>query len=160
MNVVIERKLPFEQNYNTISTINFTGDFTAGNFTYSDDLTALTSGINIQYRLKMNIAADTSFYLDSATVNYVQSCSLITEKITISPNPVTDQLHVLIARNNPVKASITIHSISGQKIYSNTIPVSGAQIINIPMKQVSRGVYIVTILLDDKKELVKKIMRD
>jgi serine protease AprX len=159
MNVVVERKLPADINYVAISTISFTGGFASGNFNYTDDLAALAGGIIIQYRLKMNIAADTSFYLDSATVNYGRSCSPVTEKITLSPNPVTDQLTVLIARNNPVKATVTIHSISGQKVYSNTQQVNGAQKIIIPMKQMSRGVYFVTVFLNNKKELVKKIIR-
>ena len=160
MNIVVERKLPSDINYAAISTLNFTGSFASGNFNYTDDLSALAGGIIIKYRLKMNIAADTSFYLDSATVNYDLSCSSVTEKITLSPNPVTDQLTVLIARNNPVKATVTIHSISGQKVYSNTRQVSGAQKIIIPMKQMSRGVYFVTVFLNDKKEVVKKIDQD
>jgi hypothetical protein len=79
MNVVIERKLPTDINYISLSTISFTGKFELANFSYTDDLTALPNGITIKYRLKMNIAADTSFYLDSATVNYTQSC-IVTER--------------------------------------------------------------------------------
>ncbi len=160
MNIVIERKLPTDVNYAAISTINFTGSFASGNFNYTDDLTALTGGIIIKYRLKMNIAADTSFYLDSASVNYGQPCNSVTEKIIFSPNPVTNQLTVLIARNNPVKATVNIHSMAGQKVYGNTQQVSGAQTITIPMKQMSRGVYFVTVFLNDKKVVVKKIVRE
>lgn len=160
MNIVVERKLPADLDYAAISTVNFTGSFATGNFTYTDDLTSFAGGIDVKYRLKMNIAADTSFYLDSATVNYAQSCNTVTEKITIGPNPVTDKLSVLIARNNAVKANITIHSISGQKIYSYEGQVSGAQTISIPMKQMSRGVYFVSVFLNGRKELVKAVVRE
>lgn len=160
MNVVIQRKLPLDTGFVAINTINFTGDFAPANFSYTDDLTALQPGIAIQYRLKMNIGADTSFYLDSATVNYIQSCSTVTEKIIVSPNPVTDQLHILIARNSSVKVMVVIHAMNGQKIYSSTTQVTGAQIINIPMKQVSRGMYFLTLYLDDRKELVRKFLRN
>jgi hypothetical protein len=160
MSIVVERKLPTDANYVGLTTLDFSGSFSAGNVTYTDDLTALTAGIDIKYRLKMSIASDTSFYLDSSTVHYNQSCNLVTEKISISPNPVTDKLTVLIARNNAVKATINIHNILGQKIYSSTQQVSGAQSIFIPLKQISRGVYFVTVYLNGKKEMVKKIVRD
>lgn len=68
------RKLPTDPNYITISTQTSTGAFAARNFSYNDDLTAVPNGL-IKYRLKMNIAADSSFYLDSATVNHSQNCS-------------------------------------------------------------------------------------
>ncbi|MEO5891052.1 MAG: S8/S53 family peptidase [Ferruginibacter sp.] len=161
MNVVVERKLPADINYTPIKTIDFTGAFTSGNFTYTDDLSSLSAGINIQYRLKMTIASDTSFYLDSTVVDYSRSCSgAVTDNISINPNPVTDQLTVSIARNIPVKATVTIHSLSGQKVYTNTRQVSGAQKIIIPMKQLSQGVYVVTVFLNDKKEVVRKIVRE
>ena len=44
------------------------------NFVYLDNLTAVPNGI-IKYRFRMNIAADTSFYLDSATFNHTQNCN-------------------------------------------------------------------------------------
>ena len=157
MNVVIERKLPTDVSYVSLSTINFTGKFELANFNYTDDLSTLPAITTIKYRLKMNLAADTSFYLDSATVNYTQACT-VAEKISITPNPVKDNLTVLIARNNPVNSTIIIHSISGQKVYQHSQQVSGAQTITIPMKQMSPGVYVVTVFLNDKKEVVKKII--
>ncbi|MBC7888649.1 MAG: S8 family serine peptidase [Ferruginibacter sp.] len=160
MNIVVERKLPTDINYVALTTIGFTGSFLSGDVNYTDDLTGLAAGITIKYRLKMTIAADTSFYLDSVTVNYGQSCNTVTENITIGPNPVTDNLIVLVARNTPVKATVIIHSIPGQIVYSTTQQVSGAQNIIIPMKQMSRGIYFVTVFLNDKKELVKKIVRN
>ncbi|MEP7109647.1 MAG: S8 family serine peptidase [Ferruginibacter sp.] len=160
MNITVERKLPTDISYVALSTIGFTGSFASGNFNYTDDLAALAGGVIIKYRLKMNIATDTSFYLDSANVNYGQACSSIPEKISFGANPITDKLTVLIARNNLVKATITIHSVSGQKVYSNTQQVSGAQTIIIPMKQMSRGVYYVTVFLDDKREIVRRIFRN
>ena len=160
MSVVIERKLPAEIDYKVLSTISFAGNFASGSSSFSDDLGLLNAGINIKYRLKMTISADTSFYLDSATVNYNLSCSAVTEKITVSPNPVTNQLTILVARNNPVKATVSIRNVSGQQVYSSTQQITGIQSIIIPMKQISSGVYFVTLFLDDKKEITKKIIRN
>lgn len=160
MSVVIERKLPTDVNYVEISTIPLTGNFAIGTLHYTDDLNGVFGGVDISYRLKMNIAADTSFYLDSAIVNYSRSCTTVTEKISMSPNPVTNQLFILIARNGSVRATVELHNVSGQKVYTTTQRVSGTQTITIPMKQISRGVYFVTIFLDGKKVTVKKIIRD
>jgi len=160
MSMVIERKLPTDINYVEISTIQFSGNFAAGTVNYTDELAGVSGGIDISYRLKMNIASDTSFYLDSATVNYRQACTSIIEKITISPNPVTERLSILIARNSIARATIIIHNGAGQKIYSKTQLVSGSQIVYIPMKQISRGIYFVSIYLNGKKVSIKKIIRD
>ena len=159
MSAVVERKLPADINYTPLSTITFTGSFAPGNFDYTDDLSTVAAG-TIKYRIKMNIGADTSFYLDSATVNYAQPCTGLTEKITISPNPVTEKLLVSITSNNIAKATVTLHSTAGQQVYTHTQMVSGQQTIAINMKQMSRGIYFVTVYLDGQKERVKKILRE
>ncbi|MEO6729574.1 MAG: S8 family serine peptidase [Ferruginibacter sp.] len=160
MNMVIERKLPTDNNYTSVSTTNFAGDFLAGTFNYTDDLSSLTIGTIVKYRLKMTIAADTSFYMDSVSLTYGQTCNLTTEKITISPNPVTDKLTVVIATTSAATAAIIIYSAAGQRMYTTTQQVSGSQTITIPMKQMSKGVYYVTVLINNKKTAVKKIIRN
>lgn len=76
----VERKLPGELNYNTINTISSTGGFKMNQLIFVDDLSMFsTSGIS--YRFKMNIAADTSFYLDSTTVNFIPKPNLGADKL-------------------------------------------------------------------------------
>ncbi len=309
ISIVLERKLPADINYTTVNTYTSTGTFAARNFSFTDDLrTFPTSGI--KYRFKMNIAADTTFYLDSVTVNFTpkpglgvdktisicgsgivdlttqynttglttnwtlggnpvsiptavtvsgvyqliastnsgcpdtalvnlsfsakpnlgadkaitkctdsivnltsiftttglttawtisgvpvatpasitaagvyqligingsgcsdtalvvitnnqQLCTtVLPEQIRISPNPVTDKLSVLIVRNTAIKADILIHNTAGQTVYSITNQQSaGGQTYSIPMKKMAGGIYFVTVKLNDKKEVVKKIMR-
>lgn len=70
ISVVVERKLPADINYTTVNTQNSTGAFAARNFSFTDDLRNFTAS-GIKYRIKMNISADTSFYLDSVTVNFI-----------------------------------------------------------------------------------------
>ena len=161
MVIIMERKLPAEADYKTISTQNFNSSFAKNNFTYSDDLTGLTTGIEIKYRIKMTIASDTSFYLDSAIVNYTQSCGNTSneEKIIISPNPATDHVAVFIARNNTVNAAIEIYSVSGQKIYSlQNQTMNGSKTFIIPVKKFSAGIYFVAVFINEKKVVTKKII--
>ena len=79
ISIVVERKLPADLNYTTVSTHNSTGAFLARSFTFTDDLRGFpTTGI--LYRFKMNIAADTSFYLDSMTINFTPRPNLGADK--------------------------------------------------------------------------------
>ena len=80
ISVVLERKLSTETNYTVINTQSSTGAFASRNFSYTDDLINVTNATSVSYRLKMNIATDTSFYLDSATVNFTPKPSLGTDK--------------------------------------------------------------------------------
>lgn len=156
MNIEIERKLPTDAAYKTISMFTPTNNFAATSFVIEDDLNDLQSDIAIKYRIKMSIAADTSFYLDSAAVNYTKSCR---ETISVMPNPVTDNLSVLIVRNISVNAAIEIYTVSGQKIYSLlNQTVSGTKKILIPTKHLSAGIYFVAIFIDNKKVTTKKII--
>lgn len=80
MTVVIERKLPSDTGYIPVSTQSFSGRFANRIFSYNDSLAEYTGGVNIRYRIKMNIGADTSFYTDSVTLFYSPQCSTITER--------------------------------------------------------------------------------
>lgn len=73
ISVVVERKLPTDINYLAINTQGLTGAFLSRNFTYIDDLTGVPTG-TVKYRFRMNISADTSFFLDSASVNHSINC--------------------------------------------------------------------------------------
>ncbi len=75
MQVVIERKLPSDNFYQPISSFSFSGHFQNRLFSYTDTLNNFTSGVSIDYRYKMVIGTDTSFYLDSTSLFYQQQCN-------------------------------------------------------------------------------------
>ena len=115
------------------------------------------------------IANSTAGCADTATVtvtNNQQLCPVnpppvpLPDQITISPNPVKDNLSVLVVRNVSVKVGIAIHNAAGQLVYSSTNQqIAGPATYSIPMKKMGGGIYFVTVRLNDKKEVVKKIMR-
>ncbi len=91
ISIVVERKLPADLNYSTVSTHSSTGAFLSRNFTFTDDLRSFpTTGI--KYRFKMNIAADTSFYLDSMTINFTPRPNLGVDKTVAACNGSTVNL--------------------------------------------------------------------
>ena len=160
MNVFVERKLPADIDYKVISSQHATADFVLTNFSYDDDLNIFKNNMAIQYRIKMAIGSDTTFYLDSATINYIPTCSIVNkEGIIISPNPVTDKLSVTITKNNTSTASIEVYSLNGQKVYYlNNQTVTGTQVFTIPMKHLNAGIYLISVFINDKKEYTKKVL--
>ena len=87
----VERKLPGQTSYTSISTQTSTGAFQSRNFTYSDDLRSFPA-TGIWYRFKMNIAADTTFYLDSILVNFTPRPNLGADKSATVCSPASVNL--------------------------------------------------------------------
>lgn len=149
-------------NLTTIfNTAGLTTVWTLGSNAVANPAAVSVAGV---YQL---IAANSFTCADTALVtitNNQQLCPVIPpplpEQITISPNPVKDNLSVLVVRTAAVKVGIVIHNSAGQLVYSSTIQQSaGANTYSIPMKKMGGGIYFVTVRLNDKKEVVKKIMR-
>ncbi len=146
------------------ATAGLTTNWTLGGNAVTNPASVSAAGI---YQL---IATNSFACADTALVtitNNQQLCPVIpppplplAEQITISPNPVKDNLSVLVVRSAAVKVGITIHNSVGQVVYSSTNQqVAGPNTYSIPMKKMSGGIYFVTVRLNDKKEKVKKIMR-
>jgi serine protease AprX len=85
---------------------------------------------------------------------------VITDKITISPNPVSDYIEVMVSKTVAAKIEIAVHNEAGQKIYGiiNQQP-AGKQVYTIPAKQLAGGIYYITVKTNGAKEIVKKIMK-
>lgn len=158
MHLIIERKLPSDAGYSEIKTETFTGSFAARNFSFTDDLNNFNGNLAISYRLKMVIGADTSFYLDSTTLNYA-GCGTATNEIRIGPNPVTDNLSVVLPGNGASRATLLLHDATGKLLYQLSQPVTGAATLQLPMKHLSRGFYFLSVYLDDKKQLTRTIKK-
>jgi len=168
MSFIVERKLSTDANYLPIDTVSVNSNFQQNNFTFTDSIPIAAPDNNVRYRIKMNIAADTSFYLDSTVLNYTTACDTIVapppvipeEKIVISPNPVTDNLQIQIVRNNPVTVSIEIYALNGQRVYSlSNQQLIGSNTFSIPMKNRSSGIYYVSVFINNRKEVTKEIIR-
>ena len=73
MQLEIQRKMPNESMYSTIGMLQSNEAYGAHDFVYNDTLRGINYG-QVQYRYTINIGTDTSYYLDSAVVNYLNSC--------------------------------------------------------------------------------------
>ncbi len=161
MVITVERKLPADTGFKAVSVQHSNAGFAANNFLYADDLSALPSGTSVNYRFKMDIAADTSFYLDSSTITLTASCihPVSNGGITIGPNPVSERVSVVIKRNSSLNAAIEMYSSNGQKVYglANQM-VTGSREFFIPVKKFNPGIYFISVYIDNKKAITKKII--
>ena len=74
INIFVERKLPAAPGYTVINQQGLSGAFALRSFTYIDDLTGVPTG-TVWYRFRMAIGADTTFFLDSASVSHSAGCA-------------------------------------------------------------------------------------
>ncbi|UAY51721.1 S8/S53 family peptidase [Ferruginibacter albus] len=159
MNVIVERKLSSDANYIAIGTLNKATSFTVNDFSFTDDLSGLPSQ-SISYRVKMTIAADTSFYLDSTVVTHLDTSAVVyTDSISIYPNPAVNDLKVFISQKNASNIQITVCNSAGQLIYTyNENQPKGSKIYTIPFQKLNSGVYFVTLYADNKKKITKQVI--
>ena len=159
MNIVVERKQSNQVGYTTFKTIPGTGSFTNKIINFTDDL-SLTSGGNVNYRIRLNIATDTSFYLDSLVVNAPLTCTNPENKIQVIPNPVIDIANVVISRMASTKINIVLLNVAGRRVYETTYQQpAGSMVKQINMKQMAAGIYYISVFADDKKITTEKIFK-
>lgn len=161
MTIEIERKLATESAYTLLNNLQNSQVYGKHDYVFEDDLSFLPAGF-IKYRLKMNIAADTSYYLDSIVVEHMQACNNYnSNSIIISPNPVHESLTISSTRTTTADMSIIIQNALGQKVYAEQFRQEpGTRLKQVNMGRFSRGVYFISVYADGKKQETKKVVRD
>ncbi|MBK7432412.1 MAG: S8 family serine peptidase [Chitinophagaceae bacterium] len=137
--VSVERKLPTDLNYVTLNTQTSTGAFSMRNFNYVDDLALIPSG-QIKYRIRMNVSADTTFFLDSATVTHVANCNpqpvLTTSGLsgfgTICTGSSSAPGSFTITGTNLPAGNVTVAAVTG---YSYSTSVNGTYTSSLTLAQ-------------------------
>jgi serine protease AprX len=153
MNFVVERKLATDTNYQPIDTQSANTNFQTNSFSYTDNLAANEAYSGVSYRLKMNIAADTSFYLDSVTIPSSNG------EIVVAPNPVSENLTITIIRSSTTRIDINLFTAEGRKMYSLTSQQSpGTGTYTIPFKNLAGGTYFAVIYCNNQKFATEKIV--
>ena len=157
MQFVIERKLPGDVHFSPIDTLPMQGPFEKKIGHFTDNLKTIVPPIDIQYRIRMDVASDTSFYLDTITIHYENSCA---NKVSIYPNPVEDELMVEIANNQNSTFDVSVFNAVGQQVAKAVSKkVNGRDAIHIPFNTFSRGIYWVAVYQDGKKIMTKKVLK-
>ncbi|MEP7237849.1 MAG: S8 family serine peptidase [Ferruginibacter sp.] len=152
------------KNLTTVfTTTGLTTAWTLGGNAVANPVAVITAGT---YQL---IATNSFGCADTALVTITNNqllCIVIPpplpEQITFSPTdrPVSDILSVLIVRNSATMVGLVVHNSAGQLVYNlSGQQAAGGQTYSIPMKKFGKGVYYVTVRLNDKKEVIKRVIR-
>jgi serine protease AprX len=149
----------------TDSSINLTTLFNTTNLSAAWKLntinfTAITAAsIEGDYQL---IASNFYGCVDTALVKIKNDVSLCpVPAITINPNPVVDNLSVYVFKNIAAKVEIMIQNVLGQKVINVTNEQSIApKMYSIPMSKLAAGTYFVTVFVNGKNEVTKKIVKE
>lgn len=162
MSIDIERKFPNESTYTLIKTIQCNEVFGLHHYESSNDLTGFPFQ-SVQYRYKVNIGNDTTFLLDSTTLHYNIDCTtILPEKnnLQIGPNPTNNLLNLSISRVNDTKVNYILFNVNGQKLFQKQVQqFPGTVMYPIDLSSMPKGVYILRVLCNDEKAIVKKIIR-
>lgn len=156
MQFELERKGPGENVFSVVKRFNGpTPAFTLQPMTIRDTLNYQVAGA-VSYRLKQIIGADTSFYYDTYNINLAQPCG--NDKIVIAPNPVKDNLKVVIGSLlNIASAAVRVTDGAGRQMYAQQ-NVSGA--ITIDARKWAAGVYVVEVFGDGKVIATKRVVKE
>jgi serine protease AprX len=159
MTVFVEKKTADQAAFSPFKTFAGSGNFSVKDLSFTDDLT-LAAGGQTLYRLKVDIAGDTSFIVDSFGISVPQLCANPVNTIKINPNPVIDNLNVIISRIESTKITIVITNAAGQRVYENAFAQpAGSQVQSINMNGKQAGIYYVTVFAEGKKIVTERILK-
>ncbi|MBN2680971.1 MAG: PKD domain-containing protein [Bacteroidales bacterium] len=78
---------------------------------------------------------------------------------SIFPNPVNDFLNVRIDKNNFSKFSFAISNMEGKVLIKQNAGTINNDLIQIPVKDLTKGFYIISIVFDDNYEFIRKFVK-
>ncbi len=79
--------------------------------------------------------------------------------IKIFPNPVRDQFYLYLANFNLPNASVNVYTASGQLVYRKSLSVNGSEFIEVPVQNLSTGVYFVRVRSGNQIKFTSKILK-
>ena len=160
MNFSIERKTPADTGFIPFISKNTTNSWASTNFSVTNDVATIPAGTPLQYRIKMNIATDTSFYFDTLSV-IKQACNSLHDTISITPNPFKDYIQLNIYRTNTTGISVKIHSSLGQLLLSREYPgIVGNNSFQISTREFAKDIYYITVYEGNRELITKKLLKN
>jgi hypothetical protein len=138
------------RTFNEIGFVAAAGNSsTAKNYRFVD---ATPNKGNNYYRLKL-INNDNSFrFSEIKNVKHLSFADMI-----VSPNPVAQNMRVLVDADKAEKATLFITDLAGRRVFNTSVNIiEGSNTLNIPVSTLNSGSYVVTIQLANQT-LVKKI---
>ncbi|HAN66484.1 MAG TPA: peptidase S8 [Chitinophagaceae bacterium] len=159
MRILLERKMETDTTFIVLDELQGVGNWGMQTFNYTDNLEGRTAS-SIRYRLTMQIGADTSYVLDSLTVNFGGCLSNLADDMVINPNPFGAELTIQTFSKEATDVTLVIHNSAGQHVQTiryNQSPGWKTQRIN--SSRMAKGVYFVTAYFNNRKIKTRKAIR-
>ena len=149
---IIERSTDGGRHFTGIGEVAAAGNSTtARSYTYTD--VAPVKGINY-YRLRI---VDLDNVTKLSEVKNVRNLGV--SDFTFAPNPVQQQMKMMLDAEKPGKGFISITDMSGKQVYNNAVDViAGSNTIIIETGRLSTGSYIINMQLNEDR-IVKKFTK-
>ena len=82
-------------------------------------------------------------------------------EIVVYPNPVHDQLNLVIGVDNFTSGRIALFNASGMPVIETVRQlVSGRNRIGLSLNGLPRGIYLVSVVIENHSPMVQKIIRN
>lgn len=160
MHLILERKGAADLAYAPVQTKNGTGSYSVQQFVFTENLATLSSPGAAMYRVRMKIDTDTSYVLDSMSVNVTTTCVNPANNVSIKPNPVeNNSANIVISRAAAGEIGLLLFNSAGQKVYElrYTQP-AGSVVKTINMSGLASGTYYLHVLADGKKVETRSLL--
>ncbi|TPE45516.1 IPT/TIG domain-containing protein [Pontibacter mangrovi] len=111
----------------------------------------------IYFRLKQVDLDGTTDYSKVIAIN-VKALELV-QKLLVAPNPINFNSKVYITAEVSGKATLTLHSITGQRVYRASLELEeGENEVQLPVyDKITKGMYVLTVELNGQTSQVKVI---
>jgi len=96
-----------------------------------------------------------SFTIGSVDLNE----SIISESISLYPNPTSDDAVLKVETSNQSDVSIMIYDLTGKVVYNRSaIKVVGTAFIELPTSQIPNGIYLVHYSVNSQSEVIRLVV--
>lgn len=160
MQLIVERKLSGESSYSDLFFATGPDIFSDKDFSWSDDLTGQPAG-TVSYRFRMEIMADTSFYLDTLEYQIISSCEINGNAALIYQQPgINDRIFIRWSTETQGPAAVWLYNAEGQLLKKNELNISrGILTESLELTGLPRGIYIIRAQFGNEILNTKKILR-
>ena len=99
----------------------------------------------------------TYFNTQQVGVLGIANTSLTNVTVNVFPNPAISTVSIAIDGTESQDLEISVFSLTGQSVYTNTHAISGSKTIEIPVSNWQKGMYLIR-LGSDKNALIKQLI--
>lgn len=160
MRVVTELFDGTAAGFQPVDTFAVTGSFNLQNYSFSYDVASAAPPVDYKIRWRVDIGADTSFYLDSVSIQHLADCRATgTRLVDIHPVPVQGKIQFYFQPSEQVQAHIYLYDMSGKQVlYLNKGLLPRLEQMPVSVEQLAHGYYVVRVQMKGATVYSRRIL--